>query len=30
VKLGVGRDYADVAVLRGTYQGGGHAGTEVE
>ena len=23
VKIGVGRDYADVAVLRGTYQGGG-------
>ena len=23
VKVGVGRDYADVAVLRGTYQGGG-------
>ena len=30
VKLGVGRDYADVAVLRGTYQGGGHAELEVE
>ena len=25
VKVGVGRDYADVAVLRGTYQGGGQA-----
>ena len=30
VKLGVGRDYADVAVLRGTYQGGGQAELEVE
>jgi transglutaminase-like putative cysteine protease len=30
VKLGVGRDYADVTVLRGTYQGGGHAELEVE
>ena len=30
VKLGVGRDYADVAVLRGTYQGGGHAELAVE
>jgi transglutaminase-like putative cysteine protease len=30
VKLGVGRDYADVSVLRGTYQGGGHAELEVE
>jgi transglutaminase-like putative cysteine protease len=29
VKIGVGRDYADVAVLRGTYQGGGHAELEV-
>jgi hypothetical protein len=26
----VGRDYADVAVLRGTYQGGGQAELEVE
>ena len=26
----MGRDYADVAVLRGTYQGGGHAELEVE
>jgi hypothetical protein len=25
VKLAVGRDYADVTVLRGTYQGGGEA-----
>ena len=30
VKLGVGRDYADVTVLRGTYQGGGHAELDVE
>lgn len=30
VKLGVGRDYADVAVLRGTYHGGGRAELEVE
>jgi transglutaminase-like putative cysteine protease len=30
VKVGVGRDYADVAVLRGTYQGGGQAELEVE
>jgi transglutaminase-like putative cysteine protease len=29
VKLGVGRDYADVAVLRGTYQGGGEAALDV-
>ena len=29
VKVGVGRDYADVAVLRGTYQGGGEAELEV-
>jgi transglutaminase-like putative cysteine protease len=29
VKIGVGRDYADVAVLRGTYQGGGPAELEV-
>jgi transglutaminase-like putative cysteine protease len=29
VKIGVGRDYADVAVLRGTYQGGGRAELEV-
>jgi transglutaminase-like putative cysteine protease len=29
VKLGVGRDYADVAVLRGTYQGGGEATLDV-
>jgi transglutaminase-like putative cysteine protease len=28
--LGVGRDYADVAVLRGTYHGGGPAELEVE
>ena len=30
VKLGTGRDYADVAVLRGTYHGGGQAELEVE
>ena len=30
VKVGVGRDYADVAVLRGTYQGGGQATLEVQ
>ncbi len=30
VKLGSGRDYADVTVLRGTYQGGGEAALEVE
>jgi transglutaminase-like putative cysteine protease len=30
VKVGVGRDYADVAVLRGTYQGGGEAELEVQ
>ena len=30
VKVGVGRDYADVAVLRGTYQGGGQAELEVQ
>ena len=30
VKLGSGRDYADVAVLRGTYHGGGRAELEVE
>jgi transglutaminase-like putative cysteine protease len=30
VKVGVGRDYADVTVLRGTYQGGGQAELEVE
>ena len=29
VKVGVGRDYADVAVLRGTYHGGGDAALEV-
>jgi transglutaminase-like putative cysteine protease len=29
VKVGVGRDYADVAVLRGTYKGGGEATLEV-
>jgi transglutaminase-like putative cysteine protease len=29
VKVGVGRDYADVSVLRGTYQGGGPAALEV-
>ena len=30
VKVSVGRDYADVSVLRGTYQGGGHAELDVE
>lgn len=30
VKIGVGRDYADVSVLRGTYQGGAKADLEVE
>ena len=30
IKLGSGRDYADVTVLRGTYQGGGEAVLEVE
>ena len=30
VKAGVGRDYVDVAVLRGTYQGGGQAELEVQ
>ncbi len=30
VKIGVGRDYADVSVLRGTYQGGAKAELEVE
>jgi transglutaminase-like putative cysteine protease len=30
VKVGVGRDYADVTVLRGTYQGGGEAALEVQ
>jgi transglutaminase-like putative cysteine protease len=30
VKVGIGRDYADVAVLRGTYHGGGPAELEVE
>lgn len=30
VKIGVGRDYADVSVLRGTYQGGANADLEVE
>jgi transglutaminase-like putative cysteine protease len=30
VKVSVGRDYADVTVLRGTYQGGGQAELEVE
>jgi transglutaminase-like putative cysteine protease len=30
VKVGVGRDYADVSVLRGTYQGGGQADLEVQ
>lgn len=29
VKVGVGRDYSDVAVLRGTYHGGGEATLEV-
>jgi transglutaminase-like putative cysteine protease len=30
VKIGVGRDYADVAVVRGTYRGGGTASLDVE
>ncbi len=30
VKVGVGRDYADVSVLRGTYQGGGEATLDVQ
>ena len=30
VKVGVGRDYVDVAVLRGTYQGGGQAELDVQ
>jgi transglutaminase-like putative cysteine protease len=30
VKVGIGRDYADVAVLSGTYQGGGQATLDVE
>ncbi len=30
VKVGVGRDYADVSVLRGTYQGAGQAELDVE
>ncbi len=30
VKLAVGRDYADVAVVRGTYRGGGIAELDVE
>jgi transglutaminase-like putative cysteine protease len=30
VTVGIGRDYADVAVLSGTYQGGGQATLEVE
>jgi transglutaminase-like putative cysteine protease len=29
VKIGVGRDYADVTVLRGTYQGGSRADLDV-
>jgi transglutaminase-like putative cysteine protease len=29
VRIGVGRDYADVTVLRGTYQGGSHAELDV-
>jgi len=29
IKAGVGRDYVDVAVLRGTYQGGGQAELDV-
>ncbi len=29
VKIGVGRDYADVAVVRGTYRGGGEAELDV-
>jgi transglutaminase-like putative cysteine protease len=30
VKVSIGRDYADVTVLRGTYQGGGQAELDVE
>ena len=30
VKVGIGRDYADVSVLRGTYQGGGEAELDVQ
>ena len=30
VKIGIGRDYADVSVLRGTYQGGGEAVLDVQ
>ena len=30
VKVGIGRDYADVSVLRGTYQGGGEATLDVQ
>jgi transglutaminase-like putative cysteine protease len=30
VKVGLGRDYADVAVLSGTYQGGGQATLDVQ
>ncbi len=30
VKVAVGRDYADVAVVRGTYRGGGEATLDVE
>jgi transglutaminase-like putative cysteine protease len=30
VIVGMGRDYADVAVLSGTYQGGGHATLDVQ
>jgi len=30
VKVGIGRDYADVAVLTGTYQGGGQATLDVQ
>ena len=30
VKIGTGRDYADVSVLRGTYKGGGIAALEVK
>ena len=30
VKVGIGRDYADVAVLSGTYQGGGAATLDVQ
>ena len=29
VKVAVGRDYADVSVVRGTYRGGGAAAMEV-